>query len=424
MNGGSSRRSLLRTALAGATFLCCQPFEAVARPSPTRLTLRRGLNTWPWFSLTREYPAPRIDYAWPVFQQTRPVPTPADLRHLKASGLDFIRLPVDPGPFLSAQKPERDLLVRMLTDAVQAAIDAGLSVIVNIQANGATHYWNPDRMISGMDAPAFDGYRGLVGEIATHLGAFPADRVGLEPVNEPPQACSSEVWTDIQRSLLETARNAAPDLTLVATGGCGSMVSGLAALDPTPLAGLEPLLFTFHFYEPYLFSHQGAPWMREPVYRSLNAVPWPASAGSLEQTLKAVRDRMATDVGLSEEDKKVAYDETVKVLKVYFDAQPDRPFIDRYLDMVSAWCRQYAIPPQHVFMGEFGALRTDSKYVAAPSADRARYIRDVRSSAEAHGFPWAFWNMFDGMGVVDDVTRAFDPAIVDALGLAMPDIEK
>ncbi|TIT44022.1 MAG: glycosyl hydrolase family 5, partial [Mesorhizobium sp.] len=182
----------------------------------------------------------------------------------------------------------------------------------------------------------------------------------------------------------------------------------------------EPILFTFHFYEPYLFSHQGAPWMREPVYRALNNVPWPASAGSLEQTLASVRARMADDIETSEADKQAAYVETERVLKVYFDARPDRWFIDKYIGQARDWADSHGIAPGRVIMGEFGALRTDARYVAAPNPDRARYIADVRQSAEASGFPWAFWDLFDGMGMMDDTTRALDPAMVDALGLRMP----
>ena len=35
--------------------------------------------------------------------------------------------------------------------------------------------------------------------------------------------------------------------------------------------------------------------------------------------------------------------------------------------------------------------------------------------------PWAFWNLFDGMGLtIDDWSRDLDPAIVAALGLRTP----
>ena len=420
MNKKASRRIVLQAALAAVTLLGCHPLSAIGQSQSAALELRRGVSTFPWFSLTREYPAPRTDYGWPPFQETRAVPTSDDLRRLAAAGLDFIRIPVDPGPFLAAQPTQRQELLDMLMDAVNSAIAAGLTVIVNIHVNGGTHFWNPDRLLSGLQAPAFSQYQAFVGEVAGRLATVRSDKIAFEPVNEPQQACASDVWFSIQRELLSTARNAAPDLTLVATGGCGSMVTGLAALDPAPLQVFEPILYTFHFYEPYLFSHQGAPWMVEPVYRSLNAVPWPASAGTLDQTLAAVRTRMEQDQQTSPEQKQAAYQETVKVLKVYFDAQPDKRFIDGYLDIISTWGRQHGVAASRILMGEFGALRTDARYVAAPLADRARYISDVRRSAEERGFSWAFWNMFDGMGMVDDTTRAFDPAIVSALGLTMP----
>ncbi|WP_136621911.1 MULTISPECIES: glycoside hydrolase family 5 protein [Mesorhizobium] len=416
---GWSRRRVLRTALSTAAALGSLPIAPTARAAEPQF--RRGVNAWPWFSLTREFPAPRTDYDWPPFQSQRPVPTPDDLRRLRRTGLDFIRLPVDPGPFLAADAKTRGRLLDMLDEAVTATLDAGLGIIVNVQANGATHYWNPDRMVSSTAAPAFDLYRALVGELAGRLERFQPGRVALEPVNEPAQACASNVWSQIQLSLLTAARASAATLPLVVTGGCGSMVSGLTALDPAPLAPFEPILFTFHFYEPYLFSHQGAPWMREPVYRSLNNVPWPASAGSLEKTLASVRARMAQDTETSQEAKQAAYAETERVLKVYFDAKPDRWFVDKYLAEARAWADGHGLAPERIIMGEFGALRTDARYVAAPNPDRARYIADVRQSAEAFGFPWAFWDLFDGMGMMDDSTRALDPAMIEALGLVMPE---
>ncbi|WP_027165874.1 cellulase family glycosylhydrolase [Mesorhizobium sp. WSM3224] len=422
---GWSRRRILGAALVAATAplaTAVPPLVFPARAATGEWPFKRGVNAWPWFALTREFPAPRTDYDWPPFQSQRPVPTPADLARLRASGLDFIRLPVDPGPFLAAEAGRRADMMAMLSAAVEAARAADLGVIVNVQANGATHYWNPERMVSSIEAPEFARYQVFVGEVAGMLADMLADmapaRIALEPVNEPPQDCSSEAWPKVQAALLSAARGSARKLPLVVTGGCGSMVRGLAALDPAPLAAFEPILFTFHFYEPYLFSHQGAPWMREPVYHALNNVPWPASAGSLDKTLASVRARMAEDTERSDEAKRAAYADTEKVLKVYFDAQPDRRFIDKYLAQVRDWADSHGIAPERIIMGEFGALRTDARYTAAPNPDRSRYIADVRQSAETFGFPWAFWDLFDGMGMMDDTTRALDPAMIEALGLS------
>ena len=50
--------------------------------------------------------------------------------------------------------------------------------------------------------------------------------------------------------------------------------------------------------------------------------------------------------------------------------------------------------------------------------DRAAYIRDVRAAAEQAGFAWSFWNLFDGLGLMDDA-HVVDPALVAALGLGV-----
>ncbi|WP_244473646.1 glycoside hydrolase family 5 protein [Methylobacterium sp. Leaf112] len=389
-------------------------------PSAKPVVLRRGINLWPWFSLTREYPAPRTDYAWPAFDPDRPVPTRADLAGLAHAGFDFVRLPIDPGPFLFFTGRTRAVLFGMLDAAVAMALAEGLTVVLNLHANAATHHYTPEALYGGPDAPLLDAYRDLVAELARALARHPQGRVALEPVNEPPQACGAEAWGRIQAGLLGAARAAAPALTLVATGACGSLVDGLTALDPAALTAFRPLLYTFHFYEPYLFSHQGAPWMDEPVYRALNAVPWPASAGRLDATLAAVRRRMAGDAALPAARKATAYAETELKLAEYFAARPDRGFLDRGLAPVRAWALRHGIPTGEILLGEFGALRSDHRYVASGAADRARYVGDVRRSAEAAGFPWAFWNLFDGMGLVQGETRSLDPALLGALGLPAP----
>ena len=412
-----SRRDAI---LSGLTLPCLFGPGNARAATPSSPRFRRGINTWPWFSLTKEYPAPRTDYAWPPFQEQRPVPTRLDLQRLRAAGFDFVRIPVDPGPFLSFAGEQRTRLLTSLFDAVEAAISVDLSVIVNIQPNESTHYWVSRRMIESPNAPALDLYLALVAEISRGLNHLGTGRVALEPVNEPPQECDSSAWNAVQAGLLKRARSTAPQLTLVATGACGSMIRGLEHTDPAPLLHFKPILFTFHFYEPYLFSHQGAPWMREPIYRWLNDVPWPASAGSLEETLASVSRRMAQDSSYSAQDKATIFKEIQRVLVEYFEAQPTRSFVERYLGMVQSWATLNHIPPEQILMGEFGALRSDHRYVASKAADRARYIRDVREVAEACGFSWAFWNLFDGMGLIDDSEETLDPDIIRALGLTMP----
>lgn len=415
-------RPLTRRYVAGAIAGTVLGLPAIVRAAPRdggpAIRLRRGMNLWPWFSLTREFPAPRTDYDWPPYEPARAIPTRGDLAALRHAGIDFVRLPVDPGPLLAFSGERRATLIGDVIKAVELALAQDLSVVVNFHPNTATHHWNADNLVGSTQAPFLTQYIGLAREIALRLARLDPARVAFEPLNEPPQSCASADWTIIQSELLHTARAAAPQLPLLATGACGSMIEGLEALAPLDDANL---IYTFHFYEPYVFSHQGAPWMSsEPMYRYLNAVPWPSAAGSKQRTLAAVAERIAADIMTPLAEKREIRATIDRVLTQYFEAQPDRGYIARHFARVTAWADRHGIAHDRVLLGEFGALRTDARYVAAAAPDRARYIRDVRESCEAAGMPWAFWNFFDGMGLTaDDRTHTFDPSIASALGLKL-----
>jgi len=395
-----------RAALGGALATLGGALAASAQ-APAPLALRRGVNAFPWFQLTREFPAPSKDYDWPPFQPTRPVPRPRDLATLRAAGFDFLRLPVDPGPFLAATPSQRAALLDELFTAVSQCAAHDLKVVVNVQANAATHYWTPERMTASRAAPEFDAYRKFVVEIAARL---PHRHAALEPINEPIGACASPQTKQVRAALLSHARTASPALTLIASGGCGSLIQGLADFDPADIAAFAPVIPTFHFYEPYLFTHQGASWMGERLYHTLTGVPWPGAAGSYAETMRETRALVEAKLPADQRDAVLA--ETEAVLKVYFDAAPARPFIDGYLGTAAAWAKRHGLATSQVLLGEFGALKT------ARAPDRARYIRDVRESAEGYGFAWAFWCLFDSMGLMDETTRALDPAMVAALALS------
>ena len=333
---------------------------AQAAPSSTPPTFMRGINAWPWLVMPLADPPPGQPYpVWPPYNATRPIPAKADLAALAAAGFDFIRLAVDPAPFLNTQNvPASDQferLIQMLLGAVREASAAGLGVIVNVQPGGSPR-WAPD-LLYGRDAdPAtFEIFVRFIGTLAHRLGQLAVPRLALEPVNEPSQdsmtADGAADWNRKQIALLSAARSRTKTLTLVATGASGSGTRGLQAIDPAPLlARFDPLLFTFHFYEPYLFSHQGAPWAAvgsQLHYRWLNDVPWPAATGSLKATLAAVKARMAADPLTTTEQKGAAYTLITRVMTDYFDGNVDRPYLDAFFAGVSDWagrtrCRREA----------------------------------------------------------------------------------
>src|ERR1700674_2399926 len=197
-----SRRAVVRAIAAGACVAVAPDIAPAAPPPAAVIRLRRGMNLWPWFSLTREFPPPRTDYDWPPYEQSRAIPGRRDLAALRNSGIDFVRIPVDPGPLLAFSGERRVDLTARVVAAVDMALAAGLSAIVNLHPNRATHHFHPRNLVRGVGAPMFVQYLGLTHDLAAQLARFDPARVAFEPLNEPPQDCASADWPIIQRELV------------------------------------------------------------------------------------------------------------------------------------------------------------------------------------------------------------------------------
>ena len=176
------------------------------------------------------------------------------------------------------------------------------------------------------------------------------------------------------------------------------------------------VLLSFHYYDPYQFTHQGAPWNDA---RHLADVPYPALARPLTENLAATAAAIAK-TGLTQPQKILAYRDAQSRLDDYRRSGFDRGTIDRAFDRVADWARAQGVPPGRVLLGEFGARETELQAFGSRTAEHAQWLRDVRQAAEAHGFRWAVWTYRDTGGfalVSSDTSNEIKPTLVDALGL-------
>src|SRR5205807_2093352 len=97
---------------------------------------------------------------------------------------------------------------------------------------------------------------------AAHLAGYDANRVFLELLNEPVFANDGQSWQSLQGELIRAVRKQLPTHTIIATGPERSTVHGLTQLTPYP----DPnVIYAFHYYEPFAFTHQGASWITDPA---------------------------------------------------------------------------------------------------------------------------------------------------------------
>jgi len=382
-------------------------------------SMKRGLNldqwtTWPgedqWGNRQAILPYPE----WRKFLNED------DLKALKSAGFDFLRMPVDPSPFLSDQTPAlRDDLYASVLDSVHMINRAGLKVIVDMHLipSGASRKIGMGEV---MDDPAtFDTYVEVVRKMARMLAGEDPAQVAFELMNEPIVDCDADatsLWPERQRKLFAAARSSATKLTLILTGACYSNATSLAKIDPKTIPD-DNIIWTFHSYDPFLLTHQGATWAGDFI-PYVTGLPYPLTAvppAHLDVTLDTIRARIKAQAPWTRQNGLLAYlDEQV--------ASMDSPekllgLMDAPFTKVEAWARANGIKPENITLGEFGMIRQEygNAYVMPPQY-RAAYVKDMIARAEAHGFSWSVWSYGGAFGIVDAFNgNKAEPDVMDAI---------
>ncbi|MGX9181105.1 glycoside hydrolase family 5 protein [Mesorhizobium sp. BHbdii] len=382
-------------------------------------SMKRGLNldqwtTWPgeekWSDRQAIMPYPE----WRKFLNDD------DLKALKSAGFDFLRMPVDPSPFLSGETLAlRDGLYASVLDSVRMVNRAGLKVIVDMHLipSGSSRKTGMGEVMG--DPKTFEAYVEMVRRMARTLADEDPRQVAFEPMNEPVVDCDADgtsFWPERQQRLFAAARSSATKLTLILTGACYSNAASLAKIDPKAIPD-DNIIWTFHTYDPFLLTHQGATWAGDFI-PYVTGLPYPLSAvprAQLEAALDTIRARIKAEAPWARQSGLLAYlDEQVASMDT---DEKLLETINAPFTRVEAWAKANGIRPENITLGEFGMIRQEyGNAQVMPAEYRAAYIRDMIARAEAHGFSWSVWSYGGAFGIVEafDGDKA-EPDVMDAI---------
>jgi endoglucanase len=259
-------------------------------------------------------------------------------RIIKQGGFDFVRVVLQSFGHMDARNRLDPRWLATLDRVVAQATGAGLGVIID------EHDFN---LCSGAPNACEPKLVAFWTQIGARYRNAP-DTVLFELLNEPHAPLDGPRWNAMLRKLIPLVRSTNPARTLVIGPTRWNNLEELPGLE-LPKADRN-IIATFHSYEPFRFTHQGAPWAADVA--GLKNIPFTA----------ADEARIKTDY-----------------------------------DKVGAWSKANDRP---VLMGEFGAYEKSG----TPMAARVRYTATVRREAEAHGFPWAYWQ-FDSDFILYDIDR-------------------
>jgi len=343
--------------------------------------LRHGVNLSGWFAQV----AGPSGYTKEHFISHT---TSGDLALIKAMGFDHVRLSINPQPMF--REGEADAIPKeylgYLDEAVRSILANGLAVVLDIHPDREfkTRLAKEDGFVEQFE----DFWRAL----AKHYTTLDPDSVFFEILNEPAMTDRYR-WAGIQAKLAAAIREGAPQNTIIATGAHWSADDDLLFLEPLRDTNV---IYSFHFYEPHIFTHQGANWGVD-FWHFARGLAYPSTPESAEMAAAEVPEAA----------------HRLYVIRYGFERW-DSTRIEAEISQVANWARGHGVA---VICAEFGVYR---KY--ADTKSRTSWLADVRTSLERHGMGWTVWDYSGGFGVVTktDSGAVPDEPAVRALGLRMP----
>ncbi|MGI6455750.1 MAG: glycoside hydrolase family 5 protein [bacterium] len=377
----SCLRNILFGFFAFVFIIVCNLYAGADGVSQERLQrLAKGTNLPGWLWLNRGEP-----------QALETRYSDETLQLIRSLGFTHVRIPID---MANAHEPEdADLLSDDLLLVLDAAIENlvqkyNLAVIIDLhsisQDTGGSNYSGP----LATDPDFVDTYVEFWSAFAKHLSKHDPDWVFLEPMNEPVFNRNEAGWIPIQNRVIRVIRENAPEHTIFATGARWSNIDTLIELEPLDDSNI---VYNFHFYEPHIFTHQGATWSSEFV-KPLREIPYPSSPEIIAPFLEKYQD-----------------EEVKKHLTWYGKERWNTEQIREEIGKAAAWGKEHNVP---LICDEFGVYRNFS-----PRESREQWYRDVRSALEENRIGWTVWSGGFGIFYRENRENRVDKGVAEALGL-------
>jgi endoglucanase len=337
----------------------------------------KGVNFSAWF---QSYSASAIPFNRYVEQ---------DFADIKTLGVDVIRLPVS-FPTMTSGAPDykiEPLLLKLLDIAVNWAEKYKIYLIID------NHPLNHD-LDESRDK---DMLLKIWSQIAEHFKNR-SDYVLYEIYNEPGISIDYIALGSLQGEIIDAIRSIDKKHTIVVVGGRWASIDGMLAL---PVYSDDNLIYTFHFYDPFVFTHQGATWDTLQRMGYLSGYPWPYDKNRMPETPPEVKGTYIGDVEINN----------------YSIIGTEAAILAQFEKAVT-FSKKRNVP---VFCGELGVLMWN-----APAEDRIRWYKFVCRTLSDLNIAWASWDYYGGFGIFNngnfglDFNSDLNIELVRAMGFTPP----
>lgn len=300
--------------------------------------------------------------------------TDSDFRLIGSLGLKTIRLPIAFQQFyIQGSDIQKVKLLADIDAVIRKAIKHRIRLVL------VNHYGN-----LRADHLQFDTQQLL--ELWTFLEKryrkISCNSLYFELLNEP--VISDQQWLPVAQRLIARIRKMSPDRTIIVGASNYNSIYELSRIAPLPF---KNIIYTFHFYEPFLFTHQGADWIGEQV--STIGIPFPY----LDQQMPTLA---ASARGTAGEANYKNYRNEGKAGAVH----------DKLL-MIKQWSDIHHVP---ILCSEYGVYR---KFASEQSI--CNYLTVVKNELDRLSIPWMIWEYDENFSIFQGKPsmRTLSPCMLD-----------
>lgn len=267
------------------------------------------------------------------------------------AGFDSIRVPIRWSAYAAKQPPYKidEDFFQLVDTIVDHALRLELAVVINFH-HYEEFYAQPDAELARFTAlwrQVADRYQGR------------SEKLLFEILNEPHANLSHDKWQEVFPKLLAVIREKHPRRAVVIGPGQWNNVSELPKLRLPENDRM--LIGTFHYYNPFPFTHQQADWVEGS--NRWKDIRWNATSAEIDA-------------------------------------------IENDFDLAAQWSKRFNRP---VYLGEFGA------YSAADMASRVKWTQAISEEANRRGFSSAYWEFGAGFGAYDRDANQWREGLKEAL---------
>ncbi len=334
----------------------------------------RGVNLSGWFEASSARQIQFTKY------------THEDFVQLKSLGVDVVRLPINLH-YMTSGSPDYTLdplFVYFLDQVADWAEEQGINLILDNHTFDVTQSTSTD--IDKVLIPVWT-------QMASHFKNR-SKKIFYEVLNEP-HGISDVRWNQIQQAVVDSIRKVDTTHTIIVGPANWNSYNNLSLM---PVYSDKNLIYTFHFYDPFIFTHQGASWS-SPSMVDLAGVPFPYNAAKMPACPQSLK-------GTWIESNMNNYKSDGTFQKV-----------QGLLNTAVNFQRTRNVP---LYCGEFGVYIPNS-----PDSDRVVWYELVRKYLEQNNIAWTTWDYKGGFGLFKkDSDELFNydlnTSLLTALGLNVP----